>query len=100
MGRSSGTPHSASLCSGDRILPTQPNPTAFLSRSLAFAPKEDNAAGSGAPVIVLGATNRPMDLDKAFLRRMPVQIQTLVPNAEDRVSIFAAKLKVVFAYTA
>lgn len=45
-----------------------------------------------APVIVLGATNRPMDLDKAFLRRMPVQIQTKVPTAEGREAIFRAQL--------
>ncbi len=45
-----------------------------------------------APVLVLGATNRPMDLDKAFLRRMPVQIQTRVPSLSGRVAILAAQL--------
>ena len=52
------------------------------------APKKEKSP----PVIVLGATNRPMDLDKAFLRRMPVQIQTKVPNLEGRVAILRAQL--------
>lgn len=44
------------------------------------------------PVALLGATNRPMDLDKAFLRRMPVQIKTVVPDQQGRLSILRAKL--------
>jgi len=46
-----------------------------------------------APVVVLGATNRPTDLDKAFLRRMPVQIQTFMPDLTARVAIFRAQLQ-------
>lgn len=46
-----------------------------------------------APVVVLGATNRPNDLDAAFLRRMPVKIQTKMPNEQDRVAILKALLK-------
>lgn len=49
--------------------------------------------GPSAPVVVLGATNRPTDLDQAFLRRMPVQIQTFMPDLNARVSIFRAQLK-------
>lgn len=45
-----------------------------------------------APVVVLGATNRPTDLDAAFLRRMPVQIQTHMPDLTARVKIFRAQL--------
>lgn len=48
---------------------------------------------SQAPVVVLGATNRPMDLDKAFLRRMPVRIQTRMPEQKARASILQALLK-------
>lgn len=43
-------------------------------------------------MLVLGATNRPNDLDKAFLRRMPVQIQTRVPSLSGRAAILAAQL--------
>jgi len=49
--------------------------------------KTDNTRGRGAPVVVLGATNRPMDLDAAILRRMPVQVQTRMPAIEARVDI-------------
>eukprot|EP01040_Poterioochromonas_malhamensis_P003475 gene3475-3711_t len=46
-----------------------------------------------APVVVLGATNRPSDIDAAFLRRMPVQIRTQMPNSSQRRSILAAMLR-------
>lgn len=46
-----------------------------------------------APVVVLGATNRPSDIDAAFLRRMPVQIRTQMPNSAQRRSILAAMLR-------
>lgn len=49
--------------------------------------KTDNTRGRGAPVVVLGATNRPMDLDAAILRRMPVQVKTKMPELEGRVDI-------------
>jgi len=50
-------------------------------------------AATTAPVVVLGATNRPSDLDPAFLRRMPVQIQTVMPNAVAREAILRKHLK-------
>lgn len=50
-------------------------------------------AGDNAPVVVLGATNRPTDLDQAFLRRMPVQIQTFMPDGAARAAILRAQLK-------
>lgn len=52
-----------------------------------FLSEWDGLQGGSAPVIVLGATNRPNDLDKAFLRRMPVTIQTKVPDLNGRLSI-------------
>lgn len=45
------------------------------------------------PVIVLGATNRPSDIDPAFLRRMPFQICTIEPNVHARRDILLKMLK-------
>lgn len=42
---------------------------------------------NGAPVVVVGATNRPSDLDKAFLRRMPLTIEMKMPDAAARKDI-------------
>jgi SpoVK/Ycf46/Vps4 family AAA+-type ATPase len=46
-----------------------------------------------APVVVLGATNRPHDLDPAFLRRMPVQVRTVMPDVAAREAILRAQLR-------
>lgn len=40
-----------------------------------------------ATVIVMGATNRPQDLDKAIIRRMPAQFHIGLPTAEQRFQI-------------
>ncbi|CAD7079132.1 unnamed protein product [Hermetia illucens] len=42
---------------------------------------------TGSTVIVMGATNRPQDLDKAILRRMPAQFHVGLPSDEQRVKI-------------
>lgn len=42
---------------------------------------------NGSTVIVMGATNRPADLDKAILRRMPAQFHVAQPNEEQRLKI-------------
>ena len=38
-------------------------------------------------IMVLGATNRPMDIDPAILRRMPKRFAVGLPNAEQRFKI-------------
>lgn len=41
----------------------------------------------GNQILVLGATNRPQDIDEAFLRRMPVQIKIDLPDESQRQKI-------------
>ncbi|KAH8171121.1 ATPase family associated with various cellular activities (AAA) domain-containing protein [Sarocladium implicatum] len=48
--------------------------------------------GEDAP-FVLGATNRPFDLDSAFLRRMPYQIEFRLPTLEARARILRMILR-------
>lgn len=42
------------------------------------------ATTAGATIIVMGATNRPKDLDRAILRRMPSQFVIGSPDTEQR----------------
>ncbi|KAK9461916.1 P-loop containing nucleoside triphosphate hydrolase protein [Lipomyces oligophaga] len=44
-------------------------------------------------VLVLGATNRPNDIDSAFLRRMPKRFAVKLPDIEQRRSILELMLK-------
>lgn len=43
---------------------------------------------SNSTVIIMGATNRPQDLDRAILRRMPATFHVPMPNAQQRHQIF------------
>lgn len=45
------------------------------------------------PVVVLGATNRPGDIDAAFNRRMPFRIMTKAPDFGGRLDILKLQLK-------
>lgn len=56
----------------------------------------DGLSSSDSPVIVLGATNRVADIDDAFLRRMPVQINVPSPNVDAREDILKKMLRDVF----
>lgn len=47
----------------------------------------------GATIIVMGATNRPTDLDRAILRRMPAQFVIQAPNVEQRRKILQLVLE-------
>ncbi|KAG9308409.1 ATPase [Chiua virens] len=44
-------------------------------------------------IMVLGATNRPMDIDPAILRRMPKRFAVGLPSAEQRFKILTLMLK-------
>lgn len=46
----------------------------------------DGLVSSGR-VLVLGATNRPNDIDSAFLRRMPKKFSVSLPNQDQRLKI-------------
>lgn len=48
---------------------------------------------SDSTVIVMGATNRPQDLDKAILRRMPAQFHIGLPNEDQRLKILQLILR-------
>lgn len=48
---------------------------------------------SDSTVIVMGATNRPQDLDKAILRRMPAQFHIGLPSEDQRLKILQLILR-------
>jgi SpoVK/Ycf46/Vps4 family AAA+-type ATPase len=44
-------------------------------------------------ILVLGATNRPNDIDSAILRRMPKRFSIRLPDAQQRRNILSLMLK-------
>ncbi|KAJ3274883.1 hypothetical protein HDV01_001747 [Terramyces sp. JEL0728] len=58
-----------------------------------FMSEWDGLTNNNRGLIILGATNRPFDLDDAILRRMPRRILVDMPNEEARKSILAVHLK-------
>ncbi len=47
----------------------------------------DGLTGVNERIIVMGATNRPTDIDAAFLRRMPKRFAVPMPGKEQRLNI-------------
>ena len=53
----------------------------------------DGLTTSADRIMVLGATNRPNDIDSAILRRMPKKFPVSLPNAHQRRGIFELILR-------
>jgi SpoVK/Ycf46/Vps4 family AAA+-type ATPase len=53
----------------------------------------DGFNGSDEDIIVMGATNRPHDVDKAILRRMPMRFYVPMPNEQSRSDILRVILR-------
>ncbi|VDN04886.1 unnamed protein product [Thelazia callipaeda] len=53
----------------------------------------DGFASSDDAIVVLGATNRPNDVDSAILRRMPARFYVPLPNLDSRIDILRVLLK-------
>ena len=47
------------------------------------------ASANASRIIILGATNRAMDIDKAILRRMPKRYAIELPNVEQRFKVLS-----------
>ncbi|KAF8835934.1 AAA-domain-containing protein [Paxillus ammoniavirescens] len=58
-----------------------------------FMTSWDGLTSGADRILVLGATNRPMDIDPAILRRMPKRFAVGLPNAEQRSRILSLMLK-------
>lgn len=58
-----------------------------------FLQEMDGLAKSNKAPFVIVATNRPNDLDDAFLRRLPQKVLFTLPAAEERARIFQVFLK-------
>ncbi|KIY63841.1 AAA-domain-containing protein [Cylindrobasidium torrendii FP15055 ss-10] len=53
----------------------------------------DGLTGAHERILVLGATNRPTDIDAAFLRRLPKRFAVPMPGKEQRITILKLMLQ-------
>lgn len=67
--------------------------TEFLQLWDGIRNRVHGGGGSAASVLVIGATNRPFDVDPAFLRRMPRKIYVGLPDFDSRVSVLQGMLR-------
>ncbi|KIK14103.1 hypothetical protein PISMIDRAFT_688202 [Pisolithus microcarpus 441] len=58
-----------------------------------FMTSWDGLLSGSDRILVLGATNRPMDIDPAILRRMPKRFAVGLPDTEQRFNILSLMLK-------
>lgn len=61
--------------------------------SLGLARLWDGLTSSSDRIMILGATNRPNDIDAAILRRMPKRYAVSLPNTQQREKILKILLK-------
>jgi len=59
----------------------------FVNLGVKFYRLWDGLTSSSDRILVLGATNRPNDIDSAILRRMPKRFAIQLPNSEQRLKI-------------
>ncbi|KAI9225799.1 MAG: P-loop containing nucleoside triphosphate hydrolase protein [Piptocephalis tieghemiana] len=79
----------------DAIFAARSGEKAQWSRTIInqFMLEWDGLASTNKGVVVMGATNRPFDLDDAVLRRMPRRILVDLPGLEERKRILDLHLK-------
>ncbi|RKP13668.1 P-loop containing nucleoside triphosphate hydrolase protein, partial [Piptocephalis cylindrospora] len=79
----------------DAIFAARSGEKAQWSRTIInqFMLEWDGLASANKGVVVMGATNRPFDLDDAVLRRMPRRILVDLPGLEERKKILDLHLK-------
>ncbi|KAJ3288295.1 hypothetical protein HK104_008244 [Borealophlyctis nickersoniae] len=58
-----------------------------------FMSEWDGLTSNNSGIILMGATNRPFDLDDAILRRMPRRLLVDLPNETQRAKILAVHLR-------
>lgn len=63
------------------------------SQLLTFWDGLSSSDSNTSQTIILGATNRPQDIDEAFLRRMPLQIKIDLPDVKNRLDILGIFLE-------